>query len=85
MPPLMAVGGPITQNTISACIVLAFTTDAQDHDVYAMQQAGAFEVLHKEDALKDLYAVIQRAGRDCDPIGSCSEQRLSFTTCCSSY
>ena len=43
MPPLMAVGGPITQNTISACIVLAFTTDAQDHDVYTMQQAGAFE------------------------------------------
>jgi hypothetical protein len=26
-----------------------------------MQQAGAFEVLQKEDALKDLHAAIQRA------------------------
>jgi hypothetical protein len=25
-----------------------------------MQQAGAFEVLQKEDAMKDLYAAIQR-------------------------
>jgi DNA-binding NarL/FixJ family response regulator len=42
-------------------LVLGFSADLKEYNVYAMQQAGAFEVLQKEDALKDLYAAIQRA------------------------
>ena len=42
-------------------LVLGFSADLKEYNVYAMQQAGAFEVLPKEDALKDLYAAIQRA------------------------
>jgi DNA-binding NarL/FixJ family response regulator len=41
-------------------LVLGFSADKQNYNVYAMQQAGAFEVLQKEDAMKDLYAAIQR-------------------------
>ena len=41
-------------------LVLGFSADTQNYNVYAMQQAGAFEVLQKEDARKDLYAAIQR-------------------------
>ena len=41
-------------------LVLGFSADTQNYNVYAMQQAGAFEVLQKEDAMKDLYAAIQR-------------------------
>jgi DNA-binding NarL/FixJ family response regulator len=42
-------------------LVLGFSADLKEYNVYAMQQAGAFEVLQQEDALKDLYAAIQRA------------------------
>jgi len=42
-------------------LVLGSSADAKDYNVYAMQQAGAFEVLTKEDAVKDLYEDIQRA------------------------
>ena len=42
-------------------LVLGFSADLKKYNVYAMQQAGDFEVLPKEDALKDLYAAIQRA------------------------
>ena len=41
-------------------LVLGFSADTQNYNVYAMRQAGAFEVLQKEDARKDLYAAIQR-------------------------
>ena len=41
-------------------LVLGFTAEAKDYSVYAMKQAGAFEVLTKEDATKNLYAAIQR-------------------------
>ncbi len=41
-------------------LVLGFSADVQNYNVYAMQQAGAFEVIQKEDAMKDLYAAIQR-------------------------
>lgn len=41
-------------------LVLGFSADAQIYNVYAMQQAGAIEVLQKEDAMKNLYAAIQR-------------------------
>ena len=40
--------------------MLGFSADAKDYNVYAMQQAGALEVLTKEDAVKDLYEAIQR-------------------------
>lgn len=41
-------------------LVLGFSADANDHSVYAMRQAGAFEVLEKEDIIKNLYATIRR-------------------------
>jgi len=41
--------------------VLGFSADLKDYTVYAMHQAGAYEVLRKEDAMKDLYGAIQRA------------------------
>lgn len=41
-------------------LVLGFSADAQTYNVDAMQQAGAIEVLQKEDAMKNLYAAIQR-------------------------
>ena len=41
-------------------LVLGFSADANDQSVYAMRQAGAFEVLGKEDILKNLYATIRR-------------------------
>jgi DNA-binding NarL/FixJ family response regulator len=41
-------------------LVLGFSADVQSYNVSAMQQAGAFEVLRKEDAMNNLYAAIQR-------------------------
>ena len=41
--------------------VVIFSADVKDYNVNAMQHAGAFEVLQKEDAMKNLYAAIQRA------------------------
>ena len=41
--------------------VVIFSADVKDHTGNAMQHAGAFEVLQKEDAMKNLYAAIQRA------------------------
>ena len=41
--------------------VVIFSADVKDHNSNAMQHAGAFEVLQKEDAMKNLYAAIQRA------------------------
>jgi DNA-binding NarL/FixJ family response regulator len=40
--------------------VLGLSADAQTYNVSAMQQAGAFEVLQKDDAMTNLYAAIQR-------------------------
>lgn len=42
-------------------IVLGLSAKAKHYDVYAMQRAGAFEVLTKEQAVLDLYPAIQRA------------------------
>ena len=42
-------------------LVIGFSADVKDDNVYAMQQAGACEVLQKEDAMNGLYAAIQRA------------------------
>jgi DNA-binding NarL/FixJ family response regulator len=41
-------------------LVLGFSADAKTYNVYAMQEAGAIEVLQKEDAMENLYAAIQR-------------------------
>ena len=41
--------------------VVGFSADIEGYTAHAMQQAGAFEVLQKEDAMKNLYAAIQRA------------------------
>ena len=41
-------------------LVLGYSADPKDYNVSAMQQVGAFEVLQKDDAMKDLYAAIRR-------------------------
>jgi DNA-binding NarL/FixJ family response regulator len=41
-------------------LVLGYSADPKDYNVSAMQQVGAFEVLQKDDAMKNLYAAIQR-------------------------
>jgi DNA-binding NarL/FixJ family response regulator len=41
-------------------LVLGYSADPKDYNVSAMQQVGAFEVLEKEEAMKDLYAAIHR-------------------------
>jgi DNA-binding NarL/FixJ family response regulator len=42
-------------------VVLGLSVEAKDYEVYAMQKAGAVEVLTKDNAVNDLYAAIQRA------------------------
>ena len=42
-------------------LVLGYSAEPKDYEVNAMQQAGAFEVLRKEDTTNDLYPAIQRA------------------------
>lgn len=41
-------------------LVLGYSADLKDYNVSAMKQVGAFEVLQKDDAIKDLYGAIQR-------------------------
>jgi two-component system, NarL family, response regulator NreC len=41
-------------------LVLGYSADSKDYNVSAMKQVGAFEVLQKDDAMKDLYGAIQR-------------------------
>ena len=41
-------------------LVLGYSADPKDYNVSAMKQVGAFEVLQKDDAMKDLYGAIQR-------------------------
>jgi DNA-binding NarL/FixJ family response regulator len=41
-------------------LVLGYSVDPKDYNVSAMKEVGAFEVLPKEDAIKDLYGAIQR-------------------------
>lgn len=42
-------------------LVLGYSAELKDYEVTAMRQAGAFEVLRKEETMKNLYPVIQRA------------------------
>jgi DNA-binding NarL/FixJ family response regulator len=41
-------------------LVLGYSADPKEYNVAAMQQVGAFEVLQKDDAMRDLYGAIQR-------------------------
>jgi DNA-binding NarL/FixJ family response regulator len=42
-------------------LVLGFSAELKDYEVNAMLQAGAFEVLRKEETMNNLYPAIQRA------------------------
>ena len=41
--------------------IVGLSVNPKDYQVYAMQKAGAFEVLNKDQAVTDLYGAIQRA------------------------
>ncbi len=49
-------------------VVLGLTVDARDYQVYAMQKAGAFDVLKKDSSVVDLYGAIQRAVAAVQPV-----------------
>jgi DNA-binding NarL/FixJ family response regulator len=49
-------------------VVLGVSVEAKDYEVYAMQKAGAVEVLTKDKAVNDLYAAIQRAVASVQPM-----------------
>jgi DNA-binding NarL/FixJ family response regulator len=55
-----------TQNPRIA--VAGLTVDVKDYHVYAMEKAGAFEVLKKDDVLADLYSTLQRAVASVQPV-----------------
>jgi CheY-like chemotaxis protein len=42
-------------------LVLGFSANTADYNVYAMKKAGACDVLNKETGMNDLYAAIERA------------------------
>ena len=48
--------------------VLGLSVDLKDYQIYAMQKAGAFEVLKKDNAVADLYGAIQRAVAAVQPV-----------------
>jgi DNA-binding NarL/FixJ family response regulator len=49
-------------------VVLGLTVDPEEYQIYAMQKAGAFEVLKKDNAGTDLYGAIQRAVAAVQPV-----------------
>ncbi len=49
-------------------VVLGLTVDTRDYQVYAMQKAGAFDVLKKDSSVVDLYGAIQRAVAAVQPV-----------------
>jgi DNA-binding NarL/FixJ family response regulator len=49
-------------------VVLGITAEPEEYQIYAMQKAGASEVLKKDEAVNDLYAAIQRAVASVQPI-----------------
>jgi DNA-binding NarL/FixJ family response regulator len=49
-------------------VVIGLSADPKDYQVYAMQKAGASEVLGKDQAVNDLYGAIQRAVASIQPI-----------------
>jgi DNA-binding NarL/FixJ family response regulator len=48
--------------------VVGLSVNPKDYQLYAMQKAGAFEVLKKDDAVNDLYGAIQRAVAAIQPV-----------------
>jgi len=48
--------------------ILGLSAKAKHYDIYAMQKAGAFEVLSKEQSVQELYAAIQRAVAAIQPV-----------------
>ena len=48
--------------------ILGLSAKAKHYDVYAMQKAGAFEVLSKEQTVHELYGAIQRAVAAVQPV-----------------
>jgi len=48
--------------------VLGLSVDLKDYQIYAMQKAGAFEILKKDNAVADLYGAIQRAVAAVQPV-----------------
>jgi CheY-like chemotaxis protein len=54
-------------------LVLGFSAEAKDYNLYTMQQAGAMEVLNKDNATNDFYAGIQRAVAAIESVGRCPE------------
>jgi DNA-binding NarL/FixJ family response regulator len=48
--------------------VVGLSVNPKDYQVYAMQKAGAFEVLNKDQAVTDLYGAIQRAVAGVRPV-----------------
>jgi len=49
-------------------IVLGLSVDPKDYEIYAMQKAGAFDILKKDQAIHLLYAAIQRAVAAVQPV-----------------
>lgn len=48
--------------------ILGLSAKAKHYDIYAMQKAGAFEVISKEQSVQELYAAIQRAVAAVQPV-----------------
>ena len=48
--------------------MLRHSPKAKHYDIYAMQKAGAFEVISKEQSVQELYAAIQRAVAAIQPV-----------------
>ena len=48
--------------------VIGFSVHRETHQIEAMQQAGAFEVLAKDNAVTELYSAVQRAIASIQPV-----------------
>lgn len=48
--------------------VIGLSVHLQDYQLEAMQQAGAFEVLSKDNAVTELYSAVQRAIASTQPV-----------------
>ncbi|HSA86032.1 MAG TPA: response regulator transcription factor [Nitrospira sp.] len=63
--------------------VVGLSVHLQDYQLEAMQQAGAFEVLSKDNAVTELYSAVQRAIASLQPIfilGDTADARLESRT-----
>lgn len=60
--------------------ILGLSAKAKHYDIYAMQKAGAFEVISKEQSVQELYAAIQRAVAAVQPVLILEEIPISDTT-----